>query len=708
MADLDFDNFEDVVEPEDLGQEAAVSYEFPPMPVEATELGFEPVALLSEPERIEKQLTGLNEASEAPTISVAKSATEAVKRQIAADYDVPIKSGNDLVPALIRMGYKQLDQGRNWLFVRGGPLVSTPNMDVDPANGTLTTMPEPRSVDIANTVENNKQQLARALPADTMNSLLAVAPVAPVVAGATATTGLVSRPRPGVRPTATTSAAPAPGAGAGAGAGAGLRPRPRFVPGGAASIPVSAPAPGATAETTRRYNRVGVLAVPGAAAGGTRAAPASTVARPGAVSRPSPRMAQTQAQEEVEEITMLAEDVEGEEQPEQAPPSLPIRPQPPRKVLATAAPRGRPVQTAAAARPLAPAPPPDTIGGYPDQVVLTTDSKGMKPPELRPIAESLGMPEYKARSRAVTMHGDIVNRLVNLGYSQRVKGDKIIFTSPQANFEEPSNVASTAGAGARPGGSTAIRGQVGSRLQLPKPHENVRVEKLVTGEQLPSLPGFEVFNVTSFGGSGLAPSNLGTFNLVEPWVNLPFYPDATHPGFDSDIYVDDNGQIYQHTVVDKFENYWLAGLIYDNDVNTAGEVQQSYFERRGKLLSAAEVQRPHTTKSPIGAFFDGKFMEQVAARKYYFTGYAMLAARTAEYQELHDFVVSGKALIVGYDGYDIGDTTNFDNVEAAFLNADKKFGYELVLACMLTGVFPREVYPLYLGDVDGAEEGELA
>lgn len=53
----------------------------------------------------------------------------------------------------------------------------------------------------------------------------------------------------------------------------------------------------------------------------------------------------------------------------------------------------------------------------------------------------------------------------------------------------------------------------------------------------------------------------------------------------------------------------------------------------------------------------------------------MLAAKTVEYKQLYNFLVdqNGKAIIVDYDGYDIGNTTNFD--------------YEFVLTCILTGVF---------------------
>ena len=693
-------------------------YTFPPLP---GSIPVKPVALYSDTGR-EEEMVEHPSVDQDNTVLIPKTATREQLRQIANRLDIK----TDLIPTLINLGYTQVDQGNNWLFTTD-VIVPATNQNVDEATGQLVTIPT-RKTDLDNL---DMTAISNALPAETLNRVMDSQKT-------TATVQNRSRPvnSPPVNPLS-----------------AGIRPRARYTPSNPITTTVSttaepavqaAPANVQTSTATAKATGVPITnvrsrfsTVPVSTPAPTTNAPTTGPFRRNVIVQQKQEQEQEQEQQEQEQEPQTTSRLSsvnrsfagvgtvvrtaaraavggrgrgGTEGGGEAATTTTRTVGAPRKAFSTAiTTTATPANTTATTTRTTLTPTTrnvraasDVGGTYPDSVELPPDATGRTPDELRKIMTSLGLEIPPPKTHRTTMYKNIVVRLVNLGYQESQSGTNILFTSPQSGMSRPSTSATTTqavtnGSGVRR--ANAVTSQMvtsQSQISLPGPDENVRVDKLTVAKKLPTLHGFDTINVSVQKRTELAPPFLGPFTLVEPWINLGYYPDEPHPGFEG-LLIDETDNVYQYAVISNYENYWQAGKVFDNDV-MGTTIQQQFFERRGRILHEKEANKNPVGpgKKPIAGFYDGKFVDSIEARVYYFGGYVNLVSQTAEYNNLYLDVIEDKkkVLLVGYDGRDIGEI-NIQNVEAAFLDLSQPFSYELVLACMLTGVFPLEVVPLY-------------
>jgi hypothetical protein len=140
-----------------------------------------------------------------------------------------------------------------------------------------------------------------------------------------------------------------------------------------------------------------------------------------------------------------------------------------------------------------------------------------------------------------------------------------------------------------------------------------------------------------------------------------------------------------------FENLWQGSKIYDIDLDAAGVIQPSFYQRRAAMCADVKPHRRALPKSAgatcVGAYWDGQVLAYIPSRVQYCSKYAQLVRTTPAYQRLEALVRGGTNVqIIGYDGRDVPVTA--EAMRAAYLNPETPFGHELVLTCMLKGFTP--------------------
>jgi hypothetical protein len=210
----------------------------------------------------------------------------------------------------------------------------------------------------------------------------------------------------------------------------------------------------------------------------------------------------------------------------------------------------------------------------------------------------------------------------------------------------------------------------------------------------PSIDGYERFNVCSSNrglhGRELSPMLLG---------------DYTYECSQMEI---DDGEPNSIKVI-RFENMWQHCKIWgldelDIQYFTSRKLQFDpkndehldhikpsalFYQRRRKGWASDKGKRrvAHMkhyggkTARPLFSFWKGKFYRYIESRmEIYCPVYEQLARNTKAYKDLEKKVSSGKnVLIVGYDGYDLGNKT----LQQCIDDPSRPFGHELVLVAML-------------------------
>jgi hypothetical protein len=209
----------------------------------------------------------------------------------------------------------------------------------------------------------------------------------------------------------------------------------------------------------------------------------------------------------------------------------------------------------------------------------------------------------------------------------------------------------------------------------------VKVDKLpgrFSKQARPFLPGYMSINVCSGATGwtkGLSPMILGPVTHEE---------------------VDEKGVLLP--VATCVENYWQSLKLFQCDLDSAGNILPSYFQRKRDILSNHKgVRHPlpkaaskvaKNSNSPnkslcLFSYVNGERLSYLEARKQiYCPLYAYMAEKSEAYAKLFSLHQEGyNLLILDYDGYPVDSTT----LDFAFKDESRPFGHGAVLYCMLTG-----------------------
>jgi len=220
----------------------------------------------------------------------------------------------------------------------------------------------------------------------------------------------------------------------------------------------------------------------------------------------------------------------------------------------------------------------------------------------------------------------------------------------------------------------------------------IRCGKIERGKKHPFIPGFEKILAYSNGQikwRPLSPFNIGPFVIEDPLSFHNLFPNGIHPGWTWD-----NGRQIINCL--SFERYWQAGKIFKVDIDDNGNLKPEFFYRRVDVLTnpnreKKDIRHPLPKAKygvPVSSFYNGEIISYIPSRKkYYCPSYVYFASQTPQYQELLRKHQNGENLLIsGPDGLDVNIE---DNIMRIIINDPKYiFGHELVLCCMLKGIYP--------------------
>jgi len=150
------------------------------------------------------------------------------------------------------------------------------------------------------------------------------------------------------------------------------------------------------------------------------------------------------------------------------------------------------------------------------------------------------------------------------------------------------------------------------------------------------------------------------------------------------------------------ENFWQGSKCTQDELLPSGRPNRSFYKTQREMFLDKVPHRHKHNRGSIAYWVwknqKGKYIyfNYVAARQFYCTFYQRLCSKTEEFKDLVRKRDTGfNLLIAGYDGYDIGEYSIYDNLvnklEECYLDGSRPFGHELCLLTML--VLKEEDYP---------------
>jgi len=119
-----------------------------------------------------------------------------------------------------------------------------------------------------------------------------------------------------------------------------------------------------------------------------------------------------------------------------------------------------------------------------------------------------------------------------------------------------------------------------------------------------------------------------------------------------------------------------SALFYKNRLKGWKDKKAHRFAPQAKLITNGNRH------VPLCSWWRGKCYRYIESRKsVYCPIYEQLARKTSAWKELQALSEKGNVLVIGFDGYEVGDKSLSDCME----NGRRPFGHELVLVSMLRG-----------------------